>query len=59
MDFSFNKKIYTPIRQFKGYIAVERGLSENTSDAYQSDLEDFAQFLTADFFFLTCELLSL
>ncbi|MBQ7404026.1 MAG: site-specific tyrosine recombinase XerD [Lentisphaeria bacterium] len=46
MDFTANKAIYTPIRQFKGYIAIERGLSVNTSDAYQSDLEDFAQFLT-------------
>lgn len=40
-----NKAIYSPIRQFKGYIAIERGLSGNTSDAYQSDLEDFAKFL--------------
>ena len=40
-----DKAIYDPIRQFKGYIAIERGLSSNTSEAYESDLEDFAEFL--------------
>ncbi|MBQ9771112.1 MAG: site-specific tyrosine recombinase XerD [Lentisphaeria bacterium] len=45
MEENPNKAIYSPIRQFKGYIAIERGLSLNTSDAYESDLEDFAEFL--------------
>ena len=45
MEENSNKAIYYPIRQFKGYIAIERGLSSNTSEAYQSDLEDFAEFL--------------
>ena len=40
-----NEAIYHPIRQFRGYIAIERGLSGNTSDAYLSDLQDFADFL--------------
>ena len=45
MEESSNKVIYAPIRDFSGYIAVERGLSGNTSEAYQSDLMDFADFL--------------
>ena len=48
MESNPNKAIYDPIRQFKGYIAIERGLSSNTSDAYESDLEDFAEFLCAN-----------
>ena len=42
---SVYKAIYAPIRDFSGYIAIERGLSGNTSEAYQSDLLDFADFL--------------
>ncbi|MBE6405754.1 MAG: site-specific tyrosine recombinase XerD [Lentisphaerae bacterium] len=47
MDENSNKAIYYPIRQFKGYIAIERGLSSNTSEAYLNDLQDFAEFLCA------------
>ena len=45
MDEKNNNAIYSPIRQFKGFIAIERGLSENTSNAYLGDLEDFAEYL--------------
>ena len=45
MDESANRVIYDPIRDFCGYLAVERGLSGNTSEAYLSDLMDFAEFL--------------
>ena len=46
MEENIPKVLYAPIRQFKGYIAIERGLSENTSDAYESDLEDFVKYLS-------------
>ena len=46
MEENIPKALYAPIRQFKGYIAIERGLSENTSDAYESDLEDFVKYLS-------------
>lgn len=45
MDETVTRALYAPIRQFKGYIAIERGLSANTSDAYESDLEDFVKYL--------------
>ena len=33
------------IQQFLDYLALERGLSENTREAYESDLEHFCAFL--------------
>lgn len=37
--------MYDALKHFLGYLAVERGLSENTVNAYRSDLTDFNEFL--------------
>ncbi len=34
------------IRHFAGYLLMEKGLSENTVEAYKNDARDFADFLT-------------
>lgn len=45
MDQDRTHSIYNTIRGFKSYISFDRGLSENTSAAYEHDLNDFADFL--------------
>ena len=48
-----NKSIIAPamfrqLKQFSQYIALEKGLAENTKHSYEHDLKTFAEFLTAN-----------
>jgi integrase/recombinase XerD len=38
--------MYETLNHFGGYLALERGLSENSVSAYLTDLRDFAEFLS-------------